>query len=475
MRKTRPSAARTTEKKSQQDLILDRLFEYFSKPKGEKPSSNSDVEVSFYRSKLNALPLNFHNDQYAGINIIMLLQDQQEQETKVPIYATFKQAADLLEQHKDKLPPNSDTFDPDKPLKGLKLDSVVVKYLESFKKDGKAISKSQFERETHGMSFKEMRDNGYQHRKGLKPYKVFPLEKIKHLLPQAFIDERPYFAKQEELEKQEMSQEMKDERFVQQALMIIDAMGVPVIEKNEDRAYYSPKEHIIVLPLRKKCSSDKAFLALALHELSHSTSKALGRDMSNAFGTLGYSKEELIAETSTMFLCLEQGLETFNAHARYIEGWASNFSDKKKVLLSVCKQAKEAQKYISDKVAEHKLKLENQPDYRIPNQLDQTVDFVPKYRQELRDFLNDQADTYGTMIPLRNQEIVGFNHISKGIEVFSQEKAVKIYGPAASELEKKVAELDVKQSLFNEIDFDPIPAAETSPEQKLRASTRLSL
>ncbi|MBS9921718.1 zincin-like metallopeptidase domain-containing protein, partial [Vibrio alginolyticus] len=207
----------------------------------------------------------------------------------------------------------------------------------------------------------------------------------------------------------------------------------------------------------------------------HSTSKALGRDMSNAFGTLGYSKEELIAETSTMFLCLEQGLETFNAHARYIEGWASNFSDKKKVLLSVCKQAKEAQKYISDKVAEHKLKLENQPDYRIPNQLDQTVDFAPKYRQELRDFLNDQADTYGTMIPLRNQEIVGFNHISKGIEVFSQEKAVKIYGPAASELEKKVAELDVKQSLFNEIDFDPVPAAETSPEQKLRASTRLSL
>ncbi|MDG3424638.1 hypothetical protein P5E72_24455 [Vibrio parahaemolyticus] len=35
MKKTRPSAARTTEKKSQQDLILDRLFDYFSKPKGK--------------------------------------------------------------------------------------------------------------------------------------------------------------------------------------------------------------------------------------------------------------------------------------------------------------------------------------------------------------------------------------------------------------------------------------------------------
>lgn len=45
MRKTRPSAAHTIEKKSQQDLILDRLFDYFSKPKGEKPSSDSDVAL----------------------------------------------------------------------------------------------------------------------------------------------------------------------------------------------------------------------------------------------------------------------------------------------------------------------------------------------------------------------------------------------------------------------------------------------
>ena len=473
MKQTRPSASHTTEKKSQQDQILDRLFDYFSKPKGEKPSSDNEINVSFYRSALHDLPLNYYGNNYSGVNIVMLLMAQEESATKVPIYATFKQAATLLEQHKDQLPPKSDTFDPDKPLKGLKLDAQVVKYLETFKKDGKAMSKSQFERETHGMSFKEMRDSGYQHRKGLKPYKVFPLEKIKNLLPQSFIDDRPYFAKQEELEKQEMSEEMKDERFVEQALMIIDAMGVPVLEKNEDRAYYSPNEHIIVLPLRKKCSSDKAFLALALHELSHSSSKALGRDMSNAFGTAGYAKEEIISETATMFMCLNEGLETFSSHSRYIEGWASHFTDKKKVLLSVCKQAKEAQQYISDRVAEHKLKLENQPDYRIPIQLDQPVDFTSKYRQELRGFLNDQADTYGTMIPLRNQEVVGFNRISKGIEVFTDEKSVKIYGITAQDLEKKLSELDVKQSLFNDIELDCEPVSLQA--SKPRSSNRLSM
>jgi antirestriction protein ArdC len=473
MKQTRLSAARTTEKKSQQDLILDRLFDYFSKPKGEKPSSDSENEVSFYRSALSALPRNFHNDHYAGINIIMLLQDQQEQATKIPIYATFKQAADLLEQHKDQLPPKSDTFDPDKPLKGLKLDSVVVKYLESFKKDGKAISKSQFERETHGMSFKEMRDNGYQHRKGLKPYKVFPLEKIKHLLPQSFIDERPYFAKQEELEQQVMSPERQDLAFIEKAQLIIDAMGVPVIEKNEDRAYYSPSKHCIVVPPRHKFHSDKAFFAVVLHELSHSTSKALNREMHHSFGSLGYAKEELIAETSTMFLCLEEGLETFNAHARYLESWCSHFADKKKGLLSVCKQAKQAQQYISDKVEEHKLKLAQQAQYRLPEHLDHHVALSDHLQAELNDFIDDQSKSFGLMIPLKNQHIIGVNKLDKGMAVYTDEKCINVYGPAATALQKKLSELEMKQSLSIESMLDIEP--DFSPTQKPRKTNGLSI
>lgn len=473
MKKPRPSASHTTEKKSQQDQILDRLFDYFSKPKGEKPSSDNDINVSFYRSALHDLPLNYHGNNYSGVNIVMLLMAQEESATKVPIYATFKQAAALLEQHKEQLPPKSETFDPEKPLKGLKLDAQVVKYLETYKKDGEEISKAKFENETQGMSFKEMHDKGYLKRKGLKPYKVFPIERIKHLLPQSFIDERPYFAKQAELESQQMSEEMRDQEFLEKAQLIIDAMDIHVIEKNEDRAYYSPSKHEIVLPTRNKFRSDKAYFAVILHEISHSTSKHLNRDMSGSFGSVTYAKEELIAETATLFMCMSENLETFNSHARYLEGWASNFTDKKKVLLSVCKQAKEAQQYISDRVEEHKLKLANQPTYTAPNQLDQNADFSPKYRQELREFLNAQADTYGTMIPLRNQEIVGFNRISKGIEVFTNEKSVKIHGTTAHNIENKISELEVKQSLFNEVelDFEPSPLQTTKP----KSSNRLSM
>ncbi|MGI2169644.1 zincin-like metallopeptidase domain-containing protein [Shewanella sp. MF05960] len=472
MKQTRPSASDTTEKKSQQDQILDRLFDYFSKPKGEKPSSDSDIEISFYHSKLNALPKNFHNNNYNGVNIIMLLQAQNDSATKVPIYATFKQIA-LLELDKNALPPKSENFDPDKILKGIKLDSQVVKYLETFKKDGEQISKSQFNRETKGMSFKELRDNNYQRKSTLKYYSVFPIERIKHLLPKWFIDERPYFSQQEELEKKVMSIEMQDQHFVEKALFIIDCMGVPVIEKNEDRAFYSPREHQIIVPPRHKFVSDKAYFAVILHELSHSTSRQLARDVNNPFGSMEYAKEELIAETATMFMCLEEGLQTFNSHARYLEGWASHFSDKKKVLLSVCKQAKEAQQYISDKVVEHKLKLANQDSYTVSNQLDLHVDFRPKYRQELRGFLDTQANTYGTMIPLRNQTVVGFKRIPKGIEVFTDEKSVKIYGTTAQNLEQKLSELEIKQKLFN--CSQPDTSTGKPRLEKPSSSTRLSM
>ncbi len=105
MKKPRLRAGRSTAKTDQQTQILDKLFDYFSKPKGEKPTSDSDVEVSFYRSALSALPHNFHDNEYNGVNIIMLLQAQEQSSSKVPIYSTFKQASDFLEQHKDKLPP----------------------------------------------------------------------------------------------------------------------------------------------------------------------------------------------------------------------------------------------------------------------------------------------------------------------------------------------------------------------------------
>ncbi|MDH5939596.1 zincin-like metallopeptidase domain-containing protein [Vibrio splendidus] len=400
----------TTAKKSQQDQILDRLFDFFSKPKGEKPKSSSDVEVSFYRSTLNALPLNFFGNQYSGINIIMLLEEQQQNATKVPIYSTFKQASELLEKHKAQLPEQSEDFDPDKPLKGIKLENVVVKYLENYKRNGEVISKTQFEKMTKGMSFKEMRDNGFEARRGLKGYRVFALEKIKHLLPPSYIDGQPYFSKQEALAKQTMSESEKDQAFVSKAKLIVDSMGVKVIERDEDRAYYNVKEDHIIIPPREKFKSDKARYAILLHELSHSTAhpSRLNREIGGTFGSLTYSKEELIAETATLFMCLDQGLETFNSHAHYLESWASKFQDKKKALLSVCKQAKEAQSYISNQVEQYKVKLERDT---------QPLNLSVQDQNDLQRLISEEAQFDSTLNPLTNQPIIGIRHLNNSIEL----------------------------------------------------------
>ncbi|MBA6233963.1 MULTISPECIES: zincin-like metallopeptidase domain-containing protein [unclassified Colwellia] len=473
MKKDKSSATGTTATKSQQDQILDRLFDYFSKPKGERNTSDSDIDVSFYRSILTNLPKRFNNSEYNGVNIIMLLQAQEDNETKVPIYSTFKQASDLLEQHKDQLPPKSETFDPDKPLKGITLDAQVVKYLETYKKYGKAISKNIFEKNTEGMSFTEMRENGYQKRKGLKPYRVFAIEKIKNLLPQSFIDEREYFAQQEELENKEMSPEMQDSAFVERSQLIIDAMGVPVIKRNQDRAFYSPKEDCITIPPRKKFKSDKAYYAVILHELSHATGhpSRLSRNF-NTNSSIGVATEELIAETSTMFMCLDEGLETFNSHASYLEGWASHFKDKKKALLSICKQARESQEFICQKVLKHKLDLSIAPIYKVPEKLDFELKLEDKHTDALSDYIVQSANNHSPLISLKHQKIIGYNEIKDGIDVFTLDKKVSLTGVSGSIVKRELESLKLLQSIILDVSLDN---NEEKPAKNKLKSSRLSM
>ncbi|WP_229644625.1 zincin-like metallopeptidase domain-containing protein [Vibrio parahaemolyticus] len=391
--------------------------------------------MSFYRSTLNALPINFFGNEYNGINIIMLLEAQHHSATKVPIYSTFKQASELLEKHKKQLPEKSDDFDPDKPLKGIKLENIVVKYLENYAKDGEKISKAQFEKLTKGMSFKEMKDKGFEARRGLRGYRVFPIETIKHLLPESYINGQPYFAKQETLASRVMNEDEQDSVFVRKAELIIDAMGVPVMEKDEDRAYYSVKEDHIVIPPRDKFKSDKARFAVILHELSHSTGhpSRLDRKLSNPFGSQAYAKEELIAQTATLFMCLDQGLETFNSHAAYLESWTQQFADQKKALLSVCKQAKEAQNYITEKVQCHTLKLEQET---------QRIDLTDQSQFFLQCYIAEEAEFDEQFTQLVGKHITGLREIENGLELVTDENLrYKLDSTASQPLSHKVNEL----------------------------------
>ncbi|KXF79736.1 hypothetical protein ATN88_12505 [Enterovibrio coralii] len=187
--------------------------------------------------------------------------------------------------------------------------------------------------------------------------------------------------------------------------------------------------------------------------------------MGHPFGSVDYAKEELIAETATLFMCLDEGLETFHAHAKYLEGWASHFSDKKHALLSVCKQAKEAQQFICDKVEAHKRLLAQNPAYQAPTHCDVIVDLNNKFNHELHLTIEKEAINYASLIPLKHQQLLGFDYLGEdGITVYTDKHQRNIYGVAATILEQSTAHFEKMQQIHNVLhckDKDDEPCFQT--------------
>ncbi|HCE4999463.1 TPA: DUF1738 domain-containing protein [Vibrio parahaemolyticus] len=339
--------------------ILDKLFEFFSNPKTEP--SEDDLEVKFYNTKIKALPLNSKGERYNGVNVAVLLATQDERDINVPVFSTFKQAQTLIAKNKN-LPEPSDSFDPEKPMKGVRMEASVIYFLAKYMHNDEEIEQEEFEEATEGMTFQEMRENGYSYSKNIIPYNVFPIERVKDLLTQEYLDSIPLFKQQQRLDKdRRMNPKFEDEYFVEQTQLIINAMGVEVIEKDIGQAYYSVLSDTITIPPRHRFSSDAAYYSVVRHELTHATGhpSRLNRKLGYPSDSIEYSREELTAEYATMLSCIElNGGRTFHAHAKYLSGWASMFKDKKKALLSICSDAKEAQQYISDKVSAYLENLE---------------------------------------------------------------------------------------------------------------------
>ena len=83
-----------------------------------------------------------------------------------------------------------------------------------------------------------------------------------------------------------------------------EGMEVEILTDGGDRAYYSPSQDKIHLPSPGSFTSEYAFNATALHELSHATGhpSRLDRDMGGFFGSSQYAYEELVAEMCSCFM-----------------------------------------------------------------------------------------------------------------------------------------------------------------------------
>lgn len=136
--------------------------------------------------------------------------------------------------------------------------------------------------------------------------------------------------------------------------VLADMPQRPAIHEGEGGAFYRPSTDSVHLPARSRFESDEAFYAVAFHELAHATGHAsrLNREGITdvaPFGTPIYSREELVAELCSAFVCGHTGIDSPAVEANaaaYLDGWLKVLRSDSKLVISAAAQAQRAADFI---------------------------------------------------------------------------------------------------------------------------------
>jgi antirestriction protein ArdC len=117
-----------------------------------------------------------------------------------------------------------------------------------------------------------------------------------------------------------------------------------------DRAYYTPLDDRIALPLRAQFRSPAHYYGTAFHEAIHSTGHPSrlnrpGIAKFDHFGSDRYAGEELVAETGSAMLLAETGLDNpalHNNSAAYLQSWLNALKGERNLVISAASQAYKA-------------------------------------------------------------------------------------------------------------------------------------
>lgn len=127
----------------------------------------------------------------------------------------------------------------------------------------------------------------------------------------------------------------------------------PKIIHDGTRACYSPVLDEISMPTAELFESAEAYYSILFHEVIHATGhlSRLGRKEiceSNRFGSDPYSREELVAEMGSAFLCGHCEIEnkTIDQSAGYIHHWLERLKDDRKLVVHAAVQAQKACDFI---------------------------------------------------------------------------------------------------------------------------------
>lgn len=134
-----------------------------------------------------------------------------------------------------------------------------------------------------------------------------------------------------------------------------EAEGIDYAEEEGSQSYFVPEEDIIRLPAKKQFTSLSGYLATKAHETIHSTgvyvrcNREAFKKFGAKFGTMKYSREELIAEIGSGLLLAAFGLdseETRKNTAAYCQNWLQQLQNNPRWIMTAAQLAEEAVEYI---------------------------------------------------------------------------------------------------------------------------------
>lgn len=131
-------------------------------------------------------------------------------------------------------------------------------------------------------------------------------------------------------------------------------------DEPSNRAYYSPALDEVVVPMLSQYADAEEYYSTTFHELTHSTMKKsrCNREAENkiaAFGSKDYSREELVAELGSAYLCTTAGLngeKAFRNSVAYIQGWLRALANDAKMIVWAASRAEKAARYILEETNE---------------------------------------------------------------------------------------------------------------------------
>jgi antirestriction protein ArdC len=135
---------------------------------------------------------------------------------------------------------------------------------------------------------------------------------------------------------------------IQDVEIIIQARGVPV-RIGGNRAYYSPALDVIQMPPDEAFRGPEERAVVVLHELAHASGHTarLNRDLSGAFNSAAYAKEELRAELTSVAVGSMIGLPCdIPNHASYLQSWIAVLKQDRREIFHAAAEAQRMADYI---------------------------------------------------------------------------------------------------------------------------------